>query len=368
MRNLLRGLKNATLLWLVAPMAVSSPVPAGTEVDCSAAGDYRFVCGPRNAEDLVRVPGTKWIIASGLASDTPIYLIDSQDKTWQPLYPGDAPRAAQDMETFGACPGAPNPKAFISHGLNVRAGADGHSTLYVVGHGTREAIEVFDVDASGAEPVLTWTGCVLTPDGMQANSVASTADGALLATIPLHTGIDIGEALAGNNTGGVYAWSPGDAGFKLVKGTELPYANGIEVSADGKEFYVASSGLFTVGAYANTNPTRRLRSSGPLAFVPDNLHWGDNGELLTAGLHLESADCGDVPLTTEFKLQSITSCARPFTVWAINPKTLKGKAVAEGPANPKFSNITGAVPVGDTLWIGTFEGDRVAWRSLKPAE
>ena len=76
--------------------------------------------------------------------------------------------------------------------------------MYVVGHGGREAIEVFDVDASGAKPVLTWTGCVMTPDGMGFNSVASFSDGSLLATIPLQTGRTISEALAGELTGGVY--------------------------------------------------------------------------------------------------------------------------------------------------------------------
>ncbi len=368
MRNTQRGLVGLTMLCLIVPLSMSSPTAAAAEGECSASGGYSFVCGPRNAEDLVRVPGTKWIIASGMDPGAAIYLIDSEDKTWQALYPADAPRAAQDMDTFGACPGAPDPKAFVSHGLNLRPGAKGHSTLYVVAHGGREAIEVFDVDASGTTPVLTWTGCVPTPDGMEANSVASTADGALLATIPLHTGIDIGEAIAGNKTGGVYAWSPGDAVFTLVKGTELPYANGIEVSADGKEFYVASSGLLTVSAYTNTNPSRLLRSSQPLAFVPDNLHWGNDGELLTAGLNLASAECGEVVRTSEFSLEAFASCPRPFSVWAVNPQTMAGRLVAEGPANPKFSNITMALPVDDTLWIGTFGGNRVAYRSLIPSE
>jgi len=48
------------------------------------------------------VPGTKWIIASGMAPGAPITLIDSQQKSWSVLYPADAPRAAQDMKTYGA--------------------------------------------------------------------------------------------------------------------------------------------------------------------------------------------------------------------------------------------------------------------------
>jgi hypothetical protein len=344
---------------------LSWPIARAADDPCDASGDYAFVCGPKNAEDLVLVPGTKWIIASGMAAGGVVFLIDSQQKTWTELYPADAPRAVQDMETYGACPGSPDPNNFVTHGLNMRPGADGHSTLYVVGHGGRETIEVFDVDATGEEPVLTWKGCIMTPDGMAANSVASLADGSLLATIPLHTGIPISDALAGKSTGGVYEWSPGDAGFTLVEGTEMPYANGIEASADGREFYVASSGLFTVTAFSRSNPARPLRTTEPFAFVPDNLHMGSDGNLITAGLNLDDPVCGRVKQSEEFDLEAFASCPRAFTVWAIDPQSMQGKALASGPANPQFSNITMALPVGGELWIGTFAGDRIAYRSLE---
>jgi len=358
----------STVLSLAFVLLLSSPIADAAEGECSASGQYGFVCGPRNPEDLVLVPGTKWIISSGMATDGAIYLVDTQQKTWTELYPAEAPRAQQDMKKYAQCPGAPDPGKFVSHGLNLRPGADGHSTLYVVGHGGREAIEVFDVNASGETPVLTWLGCVLTPDGMQANSVASLADGSLLATIPLRTGIPISDALAGKPTGGVYRWSPGDKGFTMVRGTDLPYANGIEVSADEQEFYVASSGLFTVTAYSNSNPARLLRSSKPFAFVPDNLHMGSDGKLLTAGLNVIDPACGTVSQTSEFSLEEFASCPRPFTVLAIDPQSMQGTVVATGPANKHFSNITMALPVGSELWIGSFGGDRIAYRSLNLAD
>lgn len=339
------------------------PAPA-----CEPAGQYGFVCGLRNPEDLVLVPGTRWIISSGMAPDGAIYLVDAGHRTWTELYPGEAPRARQDMDTYGACPGAPVPGGFVSHGLNIRPGPDGHSTLYVVSHGAREAIDVFDVDANGEAPVLTWRGCVLTPEGMQANSVASLADGSLLVTIPLHPNVPISDALAGKDTGGVYRWSPGDAGFTMVEGTALPYANGIEASADGREFYVASSGLFHLTAYSNENPAQVLRRTETFTFVPDNVHMGSDGKLLTAGLDVVHEACGKVRQSEEFRLEEFASCPRPFTVLAIDPQSMATEVVATGPANARFSNITMALPVGDELWIGTFAGDRVAYTSLDPAE
>jgi sugar lactone lactonase YvrE len=332
---------------------------------CQSAGDYNFVCGPLAAEDLVLVPSTTWIIASGMAPDAAIYLIDSDQKTWSELYPAEAPLARQDMETYGACPGSPDPGNFLTHGLNIQPGANGHSTLYVVGHGGREAIEVFDVDANGERPVLTWTGCVMTPEGQAANSVAALADGSLRVTIPLQTGRTIAEALARKVTGAVYAWSPGDGEMTVIQGTEMPYANGIEVSADGSEFYVASSGLFTVTAYSNSNPARLLRTTQTLEFVPDNLHMGADGSLITAGLVANDPVCGNVHGPGEFDLGAFASCPRPFVVIAIDPKSMEAKDLARGPANEHFSNITMGLPVGEEIWIGTFAGDRVGYRSMK---
>jgi hypothetical protein len=356
---------DSKFLVLALLLLLAWPPAGAAEDECGASAEYAFVCGPKSAEDLVQVPDTKWIISSGMVPDAAIYLINSQEKTWAELYPADAPRAQQNMENYGACPGSPDPNNFITHGLNIRPGADGHSTLYVVGHGGREAIEVFDVNANGDVPVLTWTGCVMTPDSMEANSVASLGDGSLLATIPLRTGSSISDAFAGKLTGGVYEWSPGDSGFTLVQGTELPYANGIEVSADGQEFYVASSGLLTVTAYSNSNPARLLRSSKPFTIVPDNLHMGNDGNLLTAGLNILDPVCGNIPQSDEFSLETFASCPRPFTVLAIDPQSMQSKVLASGPADENFSNITMALPVGDELWIGTFAGDRIAYRSLK---
>ncbi len=336
----------------------------GANNGCEGFGKYSYVCGPVSAEDLVLVPGTKWIIASGYGGSESLYLIDSEHKIWSNFYPGGEPHSRQDMLTYDACPGSPNPNNFVAHGLNIRSGTDGRSKLYVVGHGDREAIEVFDVDTNGDVPTLTWLGCIMTPDNMPANSVASFADGSLVVTIPLHTGIQINEAFAGKPTGAVYEWSPGDRGFSKIKGTEMPYGNGIEVSNDDQEFYIASSGLQKVLAFSSSNPTRLLRSSKKLSFIPDNLHMGKNGKLITAGIDVVSPECGDISMSQEFDLKKLTSCSRPFTILEIDPQSMQDSILVNSPAQKHFSNITMALEVGTELWIGTFAGDRIAYRVI----
>ena len=70
-------LSSCGLLPAACLVAMSSPVAQAEQTGCEPAGGYGFVCGIPNAEDLVRVPGTKWIIASSQAP-AGLFLIDSQ--------------------------------------------------------------------------------------------------------------------------------------------------------------------------------------------------------------------------------------------------------------------------------------------------
>jgi hypothetical protein len=331
---------------------------------CESSDGVDFVCGIQNAEDLVMVPGTRWIIASGMADGAGLALIDTREAKWTGLYPGDRPQARHDAASFPDCATPPAAAALNTHGLNLRAGAGGRSTLYVVGHGAREAIEVFDVDASGERPSVTWRGCVPMPEGLAANSVASFPDGSLVATVLIMPGKTFADAIAKRPTGAVYEWSPGKRGFTLIQGSELPANNGIEVSKDGREIFVASSGLQTVVAMSRSNPTKQLRTTKQLPFTPDNLHMGADGQLLTAGMKNDEPACGGTP-GPKHDLARLSTCPRGSIGMAIDPATLKTTILVETRANPKFSNATMVLVEGNQYWIGTFSGDRVAHGTLK---
>jgi hypothetical protein len=158
--------------------AILMPLASAQEA-CDAVGTVEFNCGLTNPEDLVLLPGTDWIVSSGMAAGSSFYLIDSTNREWSAL----ANSVRHDSAMFPRCSSPPTAGEFESHGLSIRAGTGGRSTLYVVGHGAREAIEVFDVDASGARPTLAWKGCVLLPEGLAANSVASFADGGMVGAL-----------------------------------------------------------------------------------------------------------------------------------------------------------------------------------------
>jgi sugar lactone lactonase YvrE len=350
--SMLRVAAIAALAWLA--------VAAQAQQSCTATGDVSYVCGPKNPEDLVLVPGTQWIVSSGMAEGAGFYLVDARAGSFSPLS-----FTAQHDATFASCATPPTAQTLNTHGLNIRATGQGRARLNVVGHGAREAIEVFDVDASGARPTLTWRGCVPMPEGLAANSVASFADGSLVATVLFMPGTTFADAVVDRKpTGAVFEWSPGKPGFELVRGTELPANNGIEVSADGREIYVASSGLQTIVAFSHSNPARQLRTTQPLPITPDNVHLAPDGRLVTAGMANDVPECGGPP-GPQHDIEKLSQCPRPTIAIAIDAATMRTTVIATTPATPSFSNATMALPVGNQAWIGSFSGDRIARAPLR---
>jgi sugar lactone lactonase YvrE len=160
-------------------------------------------------------------------------------------------------------------------------------------------------------------------------------------------------------TGSVVKWSPGDAGFTVLGNSDLPGNNGIEVSADGREIYVVSSGFQTIVAFSNTNPMRQLRTTAQLPITPDNVHMGPDGRLLTAGMKNDVPECGGPP-GPEHSLERLASCPRGTIAIAVDPATMAHRVLVEMPTIPTFSNATMVLPAAGRYWFGTFSGDRVA--------
>ena len=77
------------------------------------------------------------------------------------LLRSETPREQLDRATYDSCPGpivSVEKEQFSSHGLYLQPGESRQHTLYVVHHGTRESVEVFEVDADVTPPQLTWVG------------------------------------------------------------------------------------------------------------------------------------------------------------------------------------------------------------------
>jgi SMP-30/Gluconolactonase/LRE-like region len=357
-----------TILWSVAAAGLAlaglaiafqgHDARAANSDTCSAFGDMKFICGLNGPEDLMPLPNSKWMIASGMqVNNMPghFYLIDSGAKTAEELFPGANPKFAQDKTMFANCPGPVDVTNFSVHGLSLRPASAGHYKMYITSHGGREAVEAFDLDTTGAKPSLTWVGCVLLPQNIFINSVAVLPDGGFVVTKMIgnepnaFAGIQKGEV-----TGLVYEWHPGNADVKAVPGTELSGPNGIEISEDGKTMYVAAMGNREIIKYSLGDKPMRV-AAAKLDIMVDNVHWAPNGKLLTAG--------GVVPVPGA--ASGGPGAPRDSKVYEIDPDTMAATelAVIDG-KNPVGALSTGAEAAGD-LWVGTPRGDRVGYVPLK---
>jgi hypothetical protein len=321
-----------------------------------APPDVHFIVGPRNPEDLVSLGGGRWIIASSLVAGEPLKLIDPKTKQWLPLDSAGPVTARQDMRRYAACPGPPVGDKFFTHGLNLREQSPGHAQLHVVMRGEREAVEIYDIDYR-KEPQFTWIGCVILPPGLKGNSVAALKSGGFIVTISFNPGKNAVQMFSGESTGDVWEWLP-EHGFRRIPGGELAGDNGVEVSADETEIYVAATGSHTVVRLArNGDLSRRLVVPVPL--TPDNLRRAPDHTLLVAGQADEPA-CGGA-LRAENLFQK---CARGIAVAKLNTSTMQARMLIHVPAREDFDRVSSALQIGNVMWIGSWQADRIAYFEL----
>ena len=76
--------------WLM--LVVQAQAPAG----CAPSGGLNFICGIQNPEDLVPIPNSRWMFASGMADGSGLHLIDTSAKRASTLYGGGKGTARAD--------------------------------------------------------------------------------------------------------------------------------------------------------------------------------------------------------------------------------------------------------------------------------
>lgn len=326
-------------------------------VGCDPIGKATFICGLESPEDLVAVPGSDWIVVSGYEGTGALNLANARNGTIVQVLPTTALRVKPDPKNYPGCAGPPNVAdntKFSAHGLNVRAGTNRVHTLYVVHHGFRESIEVFELDARPAVPTVTWTGCVVAPARAGLNGVAPLPGDGFVATNPYPFG-DTGAARklaqSGQNSGDILEWHA-TSGWTVIPGSQAPAPNGVEVSEKGDWLYV------------NMWPVKKMmrlsRGQTPIKrdvidvpFHPDNIRWHTDGTLIAGGHYAPN-----IPRAVEcLRVQCHDAASRAAR---IDPQTMRLKEIVNFPSNAFFFGATSAMQVGKEIWIGSVRGDRVA--------
>ncbi|MEM8769883.1 MAG: SMP-30/gluconolactonase/LRE family protein, partial [Pseudomonadota bacterium] len=311
-------------------------------------------CRFQNPEDLAALPGDAGLLVSqmgqmdgSVAGDLALYMPGGAIDV---LFPG--PALTDDRSWGDASCAPPDEAAFSPHGLDLLTRADGRLMLLVVNHGGRESVEFFEVTAAPV-PALTWRGCAEDPGNAAFNDVVGRSDGGFYVTHMFpqdgQMGAMLQGALLGSDTGHVYAWSP-EGGWSVVPGSEGPFPNGIELAEDESALYI---NMYLAGEVRKLD----LETGEVLAVYaggnPDNSTWAADGRLLVA-THIagltETTACQDI---------AEGSCGFAFRIVALDPESLAAETVLEHGGAP-MGGATVALEVGETLYLGTFAGDRIA--------
>jgi hypothetical protein len=324
-------------------------------VACAPSAGLHYICGPQASEDLVRIPHSPWLIASGMNVGQPahLYVIDTVHKSSAIVFPTAAGTPAGAP---AGCSAPPDPARMSMDGLALRAGHHGIHTLYAANHGDRMAIEFFAIDARGAAPTLRWIGCAPLPAGTLPNAVTTLADGGLLV-ISFYDPTDPAawtRMAAGQTTGRILQWHAA-SGFEPVSDSATSGGNGIETSADGQQIYASSWSSRQLVILSRRDGSRRAI---PLNFMPDNIHRLADGSLLVAGQR-----------TTVAAIRACTGaqCPQPWVIARVQPRTGRVQSLLSGAGSAVLNYACGALAVNGTLYI-TVRGDqRIAYRTFAPA-
>lgn len=350
-------LRGALASVALAPLLVAcggAPPITSCEPGNGIAPDCRF----QNPEDLVPSPAGGFILVSqfgGMEGTRAGSLVayDPSGRGITPLFP--LPDRVRPTQGWGEvdCP-APRAEAFAPHGIDIEQLATGEHALYVVNHGGRESVEMFEVLEHDGTLEALWRGCVMAPPGGYFNDLVVLRSGEFRVSqmLPREANVlwaSLRMRFTGHTPGFAYHWSPAQ-GFERLPGTDAKFANGVEQSADERYLYVNS---YFGDEVIKVDTATGTRVGSAAVASPDNLSWSPTGELLVASHH------GSITDTLACLDLERGSCGFRFQIVAVDPDTLQSRVLIDQEGAP-MGAATVALPFGDAVYLGTFAGDRIA--------
>ena len=87
-----------------------------------------------------------------------------------------------------------------------------------------------------------------------------------------------------------------------------------------------------------------------LTFMPDNLTWTLDGEILAAGIKGVNGNCPS---------ESNYPCIQGFVLAIVDPKTMKSRILYDNNGKALINGVSVAIEAGDAFYVGSFQGNRL---------
>jgi len=336
----------------------SAALNAEPIVECVPKGNARPVCGFSNPEDIVALPGNEAILigeyGASAAATGRLVVFELASEKQHTVYRGGQGKGAAEAGWGDPSCTTPPAEPFNSHGIDLVRRDDGRLQLLVIQHGSREAVELFEVLGAGTDWRVEWRGCVPAPPNASLNSVAGVSNGDFYTTqmIPLEPAIDLKKRIPRHITGHAFAWSQADTSFRKIGGTDGAMPNGIVTSRDGRFIYMNATAEHSVRKVEVATGRELGRAT---VDMPDNARWAPDGRVLISSLARD--------LTPEDFAACLSikrgACSIPFKIVALDPDSMTiVETLYEADGAPMGAGTVG-LRVSDELFIGSFHGDRI---------
>ena len=258
----------------------------------------KYILGVYNVEDIIQIPGTKWIVGGGITGYGPGFNDQVITKNYLHLFHA-ATETGHRVESSeiairpdgDAWPETTPPDwgTFSPHGIALGKRQGDKIKLFACNHGGRESIEVFEIDVSREEPTFAWLGCVVVQKDFWPDALAVLPDESLMVNSTGDPTEAPSEAVKkqakGEPIGSTRVWSKQAGWSGDLPGSErVSTPNGILVSPDGKQVFIAASTNFTIVRIDRSKESPAVTSAA-LGGIPDNLHWSADGKSILAGVH-----------------------------------------------------------------------------------
>lgn len=341
------------LMFGIADPAIAVAPRDAAPTSCNPVGAISPICGVHGPEDIELTPDRRHLVISELPEhfDHPargLVLMDLATDHSAPL------PISRQFESGWGDPSCTVPPAQIgSHGIHLSKRPDGRVELLVVNHAQRESIEALELIRDGTSYGAIWHGCVVNPDGLM-NGVSTTFDGGFVATVMLDKAtaarkdaLDV--MVSGADTGYLVEWHP-DTGLVRLPNSAAPLNNGIQILSSNPRFiyFNAWTGK-QVRKY--DRQTQRVTELADLTFHPDNLRVRDDGKLVVTGID-------ELQSWKACTLAQSAFCRTGFSVVTLDPDTMATESLFHGEPGVLAGASVG-VQTGNTLYVGTFMGDRL---------
>ena len=325
--------------------------------ECKSDKAISVICGFSNPEDIVVTPDNKYLLISEFGGIRPYDSTKSGGFALLRLSDNKiiTPKIAFGKNTWGEGSCKQN-EIFGPHGIDLVQRKDGSYQLGAINHYPDETVEMFELVQKSEQDTwsFVWRGCIEVPEKYYLNDIALKKDGTFYVSHMYSRDITMTKwlitTLFKKDSGVILEWNKDS--FTEIPNSEGSGPNGITFNESTNNLFISYNQGDRVVKFDLSN-NKKLQTFKVES--PDNIYINKESVWLTS-LDFQPNDAGNCI--------ERPACSLPFSVYEIDRDTfvLKNKNSFN---KTVFGLPTIAVPIENTIFMGSFHSDRLGYFTQK---